>query len=86
MFLAFFTPGISVLESAQRQQPAHHKCKERQAKKKKGLRLGQAQGTQAVQRQAGSGSRKAAFSCRKKTIRSEKDSQKEEKNVYLGIC
>lgn len=34
-FLAFFTPGISVLESAQRQQPAHHKCKERQAKKKK---------------------------------------------------
>lgn len=49
--LALFPPRISVLESAQRQQPAHHEYKERQTSQR---RLGQAQGTQAVQRQAGS--------------------------------
>lgn len=70
--LALLPPTVSVLESAVRQQPAHHEYKKRQTsklrkKKKSQHRLGQAQGTQAVQRQAGSehsASHKDAFSCR----------------------
>lgn len=82
IFLALPPSRISMLESAQRQQPARHEYKGRQTSRRRGKkkkkrksqrRLGQAQGTQAVQRQAGSehsASHKAAFSCRtKKTLR-----------------
>lgn len=103
IFLALPPSRISMLESAQRQQPARHEYKGRQTSRRRGgkkkkrksqRRLGQAQGTQAVQRQAGSehsASHKAAFSCRtKKTLRKWKRIHRKRKagggEVHLGIC